>query len=248
MATELTRSPDEVFGVESTSPAIVLAAAAHELRLPLSHIKGFVSSLRRTDISWDRQTTNEFLEEIELESDRLGELIDSLLAPAAEGQHLAMTTEFQPTAPAKLVQSALHRVRSVVHDRPLGADVPVWLPAFRMQRDAMERVIANLIENAVKYSPDGSPIELSAHMTDDGELEVVVADHGAGVPLRDRERIFQPFYRSKTRVAGHGLGLAIAFSIVKAHGGQITVNDRPGGGACFILRLPAHLCSAYPVD
>src|SRR5258708_11570884 len=112
-----------------------------------------------------------------------------------------MTDELQPSSPAQLIQSALHRVHSVVGERRVDVDVPEWLPAFRMERDAMDRVFANLLQNAVKYSPAGSSIEVSARLTDDGELELVVSDLGAGVPREDRERIFQPFYRSKTRVA-----------------------------------------------
>jgi two-component system sensor histidine kinase KdpD len=217
---------------------MVLAATAHELRLPLSHIKGFVSSLRRTDVTWDPQTTSEFLEEIEVEADRLGELIDSMLADGARNASVSPSEAFELVSPAYVINSALHRVRDLVRDHRVQVDAPEQLPAFRMNRDGIERVIANLVQNAVKYSLSDSPIGVSAHVTSGGDLEFAVEDHGPGVPLEERERIFQPFFRSRTRIAGHGLGLAIALSIVKAHGGEIRVTDRPGGGARFNVLVP----------
>jgi two-component system sensor histidine kinase KdpD len=237
MAIELTLSPDNALAVESASPQLILAATAHELRLPVSHIKGFVSSLRRTDIAWDGETTRQFLEEIEVEADRLQELIDSLLS---NGDHRrgVLNHELQPTKPAKLIQSAFHRVHLILRDRLVRLDVPECLPPFQMDRDGMERVIANLLENAVKFSPDRTPIEVAARVMADGVLEVVVADHGSGIAPEDRLRIFQPFHRSKTRTPGHGLGLAIALSIVRAHRGQIQVRERHGGGSRFITRIP----------
>jgi two-component system sensor histidine kinase KdpD len=103
-------------------------------------------------------------------------------------------------------------------------------------------VFANLLQNAIKYSPAGSPIGISARMTANGELEFRVEDQGAGVPVESRERIFEPFYRNRTHVdssvPGHGLGLAICQRIVREHGGRIEVSDRPGGGARFSVFLP----------
>jgi signal transduction histidine kinase len=107
----------------------------------------------------------------------------------------------------------------------------------------MERVVVNLVENAIKYSPSGTPIGVSARVTRGGELQLSVEDEGPGVLAADRERIFEPFFRNqmarKSNVPGHGLGLAICQSIVLAHGGRIEVTDRPGSGACFSVFLPA---------
>ncbi len=104
-------------------------------------------------------------------------------------------------------------------------------------------MLANLLQNAVKYSPPGTPIGVSARQNDDGELELRVDDEGPGVPARDRDRIFEPFFRRKQKAGqptapGHGLGLAICQSIVLTHGGRMQVTDRPGGGARFSVCLP----------
>jgi two-component system, OmpR family, sensor histidine kinase KdpD len=241
MAFELAFPADRALAAESASPEVVLAAAAHELRLPLSHIKGFVSSLRRTDITWDTKTTGEFLQEIELEADRLGELINALLSKGAGDRRGYVTRELRPTTPAHLVQSALRRAHLILQDRRVEVDVPQWLPPFRMDRDGMERVLTNLLENAVKYSPGDTPIEVSAQVVDGGDLEIVVADRGVGVAPVDRARVFQPFYRSETRMPGHGLGLTIALSIVRAHGGQIQLIGRRGGGTRVSVRIPKNI-------
>src|SRR5207302_8253888 len=117
------------------------------------------------------------------------------------------------------------------------------LLSIRMEASQMERVLANLIQNAVKYSPAGTAICVSAYMTNNEELEFTVEDEGPGIPAEYRERIFDPFFRMRTaqqsELSGHGLGLAICKSIVLAHGGRIQVRDRPGGGACFGVFLPA---------
>jgi two-component system sensor histidine kinase KdpD len=239
----------------STQPSVdeILAATAHELRLPLSHIKGFVSSLRRSDIEWDDETRSDFLAEIDLETDRLAQLVEELctMRNAAErglaargpdgsygpGTHLAFTT------PAALVGGALHRIRGLFGERRVRIDVPSTLPSVPMDAAQMERVLANLLQNAIKYSPDGSAIGISARITDDGELDLCVEDEGPGIRPEDRERIFEPFVRTRTArqsaVTGHGLGLAICQSIVLAHGGRMQVSDRPGGGARFHVFLPA---------
>jgi hypothetical protein len=118
-----------------------------------------------------------------------------------------------------------------------------------MDAGQMERVLANLLQNAIKYSPPGTPLGVSARITDDGKLELSVDDEGPGIPAEDRERIFSPFFRTQTaehsKVPGHGLGLAICQSIVLAHGGRMLVADRPGGGARFSVLIPAQIDGAY---
>jgi hypothetical protein len=107
----------------------------------------------------------------------------------------------------------------------------------------MERVLANLLQNAIKYSPQGTSLSVSARITDDGELELSVDDEGPGIPAEQRERIFSPFFRAQTavrsKIPGYGIGLAICRSTVLAHGGRIVVTDRPGGGTRFSVLIPA---------
>jgi hypothetical protein len=125
----------------------------------------------------------------------------------------------------------------------LRLDVPATLPAVWMDAGSIERVLANLVQNATKYSPPDGAIGISARITAANELELSVDDEGPGIPAEDRGRIFEPFFRKRTaeqsNVPGHGLGLAICKSIVLAHGGRMQVSDRPGGGARFSVYLPA---------
>jgi signal transduction histidine kinase len=223
----------------------ILAATAHELRLPLSHIKGFVSSLRRTDVQWDDETRNEFIADIEQETDRLAELVELLLAPRVPDGRDTPGADLSSTQPASVVAGALHRIGALFGQRPLRIDIPLTLPAVRMNANQMERVLTNLLENAIKYSPEGSAIGVSARITEHGELELSVEDEGTGIPAKDRERIFEPFFRRQPArqsvASGHGLGLAICQSIVLAHGGRIQVSDARGGGARFSVFLPAQV-------
>jgi signal transduction histidine kinase len=141
----------------------ILAATAHELRLPLSHVKGFVTSLRRTDVEWDDETRQEFIAEIDLETDRLAELVESLCTPrsAAERGLAARAPYGTYTAgpdlafvhPASVVQRALHRIRGLLEGRSLRIDVPPCLPSVRMVASQMERVLANLVRFSVFLPP-----------------------------------------------------------------------------------------------
>lgn len=223
----------------------LLAATAHELRLPLSHIKGFVTSLRRTDVHWDEATRRDFLAEIEVETDRLADLADALIqASGANGAKSCIPTR-APTTATALIEDGLHRVRCPLRNRQVSLTVPAGLPALCMDPDGIGRVLANLLQNAVKYSPPTSAIWISARLVGHSRLELSVQDEGSGVALEDRRRIFEPFFRTRTSVLdnsqGHGLGLAICKSIVQAHGGSIKVDERPGGGASFNVVLPVAL-------
>jgi len=223
----------------------ILAATAHELRLPLSHIKGFVTSLRRTDVTWGEETRREFIAEIDVETDRLAELIDSLLSARARTVSSAPAVDLAFTSPGSVIQRACQRMRGELAGRPLRVDMAPNLPAVRMDASQMERVLANLLHNAVKYSPPDTAIGISARITDDDELEFSVHDQGPGISAKDRERIFTPFLRKQTadysHVPGHGLGLAIWRSIVRAHGGRKCVSGRPDGGTRFSVLIPTHI-------
>src|SRR5437016_5150194 len=121
----------------------LLAAAAHELRLPLSHIKGFVSTLRRSDVEWDEPTRRDFLAEIETETDRLTQLVEKLLATSSPRRAgtAARAAERTPSNPAALVQGGLHRVRGLLRDHTVRVEMPAWLPSVRVDVDAIERVV-----------------------------------------------------------------------------------------------------------
>lgn len=229
-----------------------LAGVVHDLRLPLSHIKGFVTALRRTDVEWDEETRCEFLAEIDREADRLAQLVEFLLDAGRRDRRSSFMPDLEFTDPASVVDGAIDRLRGSLAQHALLRDVPMNLVAVRMNARQMERVLANLIENATKYAPVGTAIGVSARITRDCELEYMVQDHGPGVPERDRQRIFGPFFRTQSAnasdVPGYGLGLAISQSIVLAHGGRIEVVRTPGGGASFSVFLPLDASQAQRND
>src|SRR5262245_34767756 len=214
-----------------------VATVVHELRTPLSHIKGFVSALRQRDVTWDEGTRADFLAEVEREADRLagliGDLLDLSRAERAGPDRAAV-------APAALVAGALDRVRGPLAGRPVAVEVPADLPALWADAPQLERVLANLLENAAKYTPAGSPVGLAARARPGRRLELAVEDRGPGIAPELLDRVFDRFFRApgpEAAAAGSGLGLALARSIVQAHGGRIRAENRPGGGARFVLTL-----------
>ncbi len=216
-----------------------LASASHELRTPLSHIKGFVSTLRQTDVEWDEETRLDFLNEIERETDRLAGMIGNLLDMSRIESGGFAPTELSPASMLVIVQRGLDRVRGLLDVRRVVVDVPEDLPPVLVDAAQMERVVANLVENAAKYSPPATQIRISAKSLK-GEVELHVEDGGPGVPPEHLERIFEKFFRCEgtgSVVPGTGLGLAICRGIVLAHGGRIRAENYPGG-VRLIVRLP----------
>jgi two-component system sensor histidine kinase KdpD len=145
-----------------------------------------------------------------------------------------------------LVGAAIQQVSGALAGREVRAELPADepMPVGRFDFVHSLRILVNLIENAVKYSPAGSPVEIS--MRDEGrQLAIVVADRGGGVPVAEQVRIFEPFYRPAgaspdgRSIGGAGLGLAIARRLAQEQGGTVTYEDRPGGGSAFTLRLPS---------
>lgn len=217
-----------------------LASASHELRTPLGHIKGFVSTLRQSDVDWDEGTRRDFLGEIERESDRLSEMITNLLDMSRIESGGLDPVERSPAPLGTLVSRGVARVRGLLDGRPVLVDMAAQLPPVPVDDAQIERVVANLVENAARYSPAGSPIHISA-MRVGGEVELKVEDEGSGISACEQERVFEKFYRGMDHgsgVGGTGLGLAICRGIVEAHGGSIRATNRPDGGACLTVRLP----------
>jgi len=218
-----------------------VAATSHELRTPLSHIKGFVSTLRTNDAAWDATTRDDFLAEIEHEADRLASLVDILLDLSRIDSGGLDPAQRRPVAPVSLVAAGIDRVRTSFPDRRLELHVAPELPAVLADASQVERVVANLLDNAAKYSPQSEPITIEAHI--DGRFVVFrIEDRGLGVPPEHAERIFEPFFREPTGAypakPGTGLGLAICRSIIRSQRGRIWTEQRPGGGAVMAFTLP----------
>lgn len=216
--------------------AALLNAVSHDLRTPLSSIKASVSSLRANDVRWSAAESAEFLAAIEDDTDRLNQLVGNLL-DMSRLQTGALELTRVPVALDEVAASALASVGPTASR--VMTDVPEDLPLALVDAGLLERAIANLLLNAVHWSPPGRFVELSARATAP-DLELRVVDHGPGVPPADRDRIFLPFQRlGDNSSEGVGLGLAIASGFIEAMGGELLVEDTPDGGATFRVFVAA---------
>ncbi|MGW3112322.1 ATP-binding protein [Streptomyces sp. NPDC001091] len=213
----------------------LLAAVSHDLRTPLAGIKAAVSSLRSDDVAWSEEDRAELLEGIEEGADRLDHLVGNLL-DMSRLQTGTVTPLIREIDVDEVVPMALVGV----DEDSVGLDVPETLPMVAVDPGLLERSVANLVENAVKYSPPGQRVTVSASALVD-RVEVRVVDRGPGVPDDAKDRIFEPFqrYGDAPRGAGVGLGLAVARGFAEAMDGTLTAEDTPGGGLTMVLSLRA---------
>src|SRR6478672_1456654 len=212
----------------------LLAAVSHDLRTPLASIKASVSSLRQTDVEWSEADEADLLATIEQNADRLDALIGNLLDMSR--LHTGSLQPFlRPTAIDEVAPVAAGGLDDSLR---LEMAVPDGFPLVLADPGLLERVLANLFSNALRYSPAGRPPELHA-VLDGGTVRLEVADHGPGVPDELKERIFEPFDRVGDRHPGVGLGLAVARGFAEAMGGRIGAFDTPGGGLTVRVTLPA---------
>lgn len=213
----------------------LLAAVSHDLRTPLAAIKAAVTSLRSDDVAWSPEDEAELLEGIEEGADRLDHLVGNLL-DMSRLQTGTVTPLIREIDLDEVVPMALVGVP----ESGVSLDIPEELPMVAVDPGLLERSVANIVENAVKYSPDGLPVLVSASALGD-RVELRVADRGPGVPDSAKDRIFEPFqrYGDVPRGAGVGLGLAVARGFVEAMGGRLAAEDTPGGGMTMVLTLAA---------
>ncbi|MEE1751605.1 sensor histidine kinase KdpD [Streptomyces sp. SP18CS02] len=213
----------------------LLAAVSHDLRTPLAGIKAAVSSLRSDDVEWSEDDQAELLEGIEAGADRLDHLVGNLLDMSR-----LQTGTVTPLIRAVDLDEVVPMALGGVPDGSAELDIPETLPMVQVDKGLLERAVANIVENAVKYSPAGRTVTVAAS-TLGGRVELRVVDRGPGVPDDSKERIYEPFQRfgDAPRGAGVGLGLAVARGFVEAMGGTITAEDTPGGGLTMVLTLRA---------
>jgi two-component system phosphate regulon sensor histidine kinase PhoR len=216
-----------------------VANVSHELRTPLTSIRALVETLETGAID-DPAVAADFLRRIVHEVDRLAVLVDELLDLARlETGRVVLRRE--SLAPREVLDAALERLRSQIARAGLKLDntVPNDLPAMSADRARIEQVMLNLVHNAIKFTPAGGTITVSAR-ADDAAIVVTVADTGVGIPTDEAPRLFERFFKAdRARSSeGTGLGLAIAKHIVQAHGGAIWVESTLGEGARFSFRLP----------
>jgi two-component system sensor histidine kinase KdpD len=220
----------------------LLSSVSHDLRTPLTSIKASASSLLQEDVQWDEEAQHSFARTIEREADRLNRLVSNLLDMSRiEEGVLKPEKEWYPVS--ELIYDVVGRLQPLLQERTVSINVPDNVPSVEIDYMQMDQVLTNLIENAIRYTPAAFPITIEV-TTKDAEVIISVADRGPGIPIIDRERIFDKFYRvmdgqrKTTYPSGSGLGLAVAKGLVEAQGGHIWVEARAGGGAVFSLTLP----------
>ena len=216
----------------------LLSSVSHDLRTPLGVITGATSTLLQDEATLDPATKRDLLETAHEEAQRLNRLVGNLLdmTRLASGA-IRPKKEWHPLD--EIIGVALHRLEPRLGGRMIDVQLPADLPPVPLDDILIEQVFINLLENALKYTPSGSPIEIVAK-AGKGAVEVAVCDRGPGVPTAERDHVFEKFYRLNREGAqgGAGLGLAICRGLVEAHGGRIWVEDREGGGSCFRFTLP----------
>jgi signal transduction histidine kinase len=217
-----------------------VSVISHELKTPVALIKGYAGTLRREDASWDAETLTEGLTIIEEESDRLAELIDKLL-DASRIQAGALKLERGdvdlPDLASKVVDG--FRLQTDAHEFEL--DFPAGLPPILADEERVRQVLNNLVDNAIKYSPEGGTIRVGGRL-EPHQVVVYVTDQGIGIPAGEQKKLFQRFYRvdssMRRRTQGAGLGLFLSRSIVEAHGGRMWLDSEPNKGTSVYFSLP----------
>jgi two-component system sensor histidine kinase KdpD len=240
LADEAVKAAD--LAATNTVRAGLLQAVSHDLRTPLASIKASISSLRQRDIEWSPAAIDEFQTTIDEETDRLADIVGNLL-DMSRLQASALSVDVRPAGVEEVVLAAVASLGPAA--RRVDIEVPEHLADMLADAALLERAVANLVANAVRYSPPERAVRVTAgevQVAGRCRIDVRVIDHGPGIRPADRDLVFQPFQRvvdHQTGGAGVGLGLAIARGFVEAMGGELTIEDTPGGGTTMVVGLPA---------
>ena len=217
----------------------LLAAVSHDLRTPLSSIKASATSLLAEDVEWSPEDVRQFTATIDQETDRLTSIVGNLLDMSR------LTTGAVPVRMVEvrvdeLVLTALDSLGERAAASAVDLDVDEDLPSVRTDPSLVERAIANVVDNAIAWSPDGRAVQVEARATGTGWVRLLVVDHGPGIPSGEREHVFEPFQRrgDRSNGPGVGLGLAVARGLLGAVGATIAAHEAPGGGTMMAIDLP----------
>ena len=218
-----------------------ISVISHELKTPVALIKGYVATLRREDVEWDRAIVDDSLAVIEEEADRLTNLIENLL-DASRLQAGALKINRTDVDINMLADRICERFKTQSSRHTFQIDFPEHFPVILADEDRLAQVLSNLLSNAIKYSPEGGEIRISGQVKPE-QVIICVSDQGQGVAPGDIPHIFDRFYRSddaQRTTKGAGLGLYLARAVVEAHGGRIWVEPKPGNGARICFSLPRY--------
>jgi two-component system sensor histidine kinase KdpD len=220
---------------------VMLSSMSHDFRTPLASITGAVTTLIDSGASIDQETRTDLMHSIREDADHLEVQVRNMLdVTRLESGNLQVERDLHTLE--EVVGCALTRLERSLASRSIKIEIPPDLPMVAMDALLIEQMLVNLLENASRYTPPGSPIEISAADHDEW-IRITIADHGPGIPAAEREVVFKKFYRgagAKVR-GGSGLGLAICRAIAQLHGGFVWADDRPDGaaGAAFLIDLPS---------
>ena len=239
----------EVLRRSDALKSALLSSVSHDLRTPLAAIKAAAGSLSQPDVEWSVDERRGFAAAIEREADRLNRIVGNLLdVSRIEAGQLRPRKELFPLG--AIVGEVAARLAGAASGHRLTVDVDDGLPPVPVDYVQIDQVLTNLVENALRHTPPGTSITVSARR-EDGQIRVSVADTGPGIPPAALERLFEKFYRLEARAGerarGTGLGLAVAKGLVEAHGGRIWVESAPGAGTAFHFTLPLAAEVAAPV-
>jgi PAS domain S-box-containing protein len=216
----------------------VISAVSHELRSPLTSVKGFTSTLINKWDRFDDETKLQLLRTVNSDTDRVTRLLGELLdISRIEAGRLQLRRHFLKLE--EIIERVIHRIEPQASSHRIKSASPKEVPAVFADPDKVEQVLTNLVENAAKYT-EGGLIQVSCD-TEDGFVRVSVSDEGEGIPPEHRQQVFRKFFRHGGKAqapSGTGLGLYIAKGLVEAHGGRTWVQEAPGGGALFAFTLP----------
>lgn len=214
----------------------LLSSVSHDLRTPLASITGAITTLLQEEVSFAEDQMQELLQTIYEEADHLNQIIRNILdMTRLEAGAIKVKKAWLPLE--EIIGAVLNRLDERLKGRSVRTRLPEDLPVLSFDPLLIEQVLVNLLDNAIKYTPPETPIELSAQVRD-GEIIVEIADRGAGIPVGEEERIFDKFVRGSGAGGGIGLGLTICRAIINAHGGWIKAENRKDGGAVFRFALP----------
>jgi two-component system sensor histidine kinase KdpD len=216
----------------------LLSSISHDLRTPLATIVGSASTLVEEDLSLSLEDKLELSRAIYDEARRMSNLVNNILDMARlDAGAVQLNKQWYPLD--EIIGVVLTRLQKRLNSRLVTVNLPPGIPLLYVDAAMIEQVLMNLLENAIRYTPAGSPLEIFAEATLAG-MEISVADHGLGIPKGSENKLFEKFYRVQHEAAqsGVGLGLAICRAIIEAHGGSIQAQNRPTGGAVFSFIIP----------